>query len=165
MPGGSGFQTTSSFYADIEIGAVEIKDGVSDNRASVVPIGGGLYGLVVTSTPTPGPALINTYNKVPAVPRVTETTVVSYLVPIGQTFYFTLAQGTGDSEAIFYLQVGGTNQLSLRTNWCERDARFDISQYSLQVAGGNTIRLRVYHEELARYGTQDFWGSISGILI
>jgi hypothetical protein len=165
MPGGSGFQTTSSFYADIEIGAVEIKDGVSDNRASVVPIGGGLYGLVVTSTPTPGPALINTYNKVTAIPRLTESTVVSYTVPIGQTFYFTLAQATGDTEAIFYLQVNGSNQLSLRSNWSERNVRFDISQYSLQVAGGGTIRLRVYHEELVRYGVQDFWGNISGILI
>jgi len=35
MPGGSGFQTTSSFYADIEIGAVEIKDANSDTRATV----------------------------------------------------------------------------------------------------------------------------------
>jgi hypothetical protein len=32
---GTGFQTTSSFYSDIEIGAVEIKDATSDVRATV----------------------------------------------------------------------------------------------------------------------------------
>lgn len=32
---GTGFQTTSSFYSDIEIGAVEIKDATSDTRATV----------------------------------------------------------------------------------------------------------------------------------
>jgi hypothetical protein len=32
---GTGFQTTSSFYSDIEIGAVEIKDANSDVRATV----------------------------------------------------------------------------------------------------------------------------------
>ena len=106
-----------------------------------------------------------TYDTVLAVPRLTETTVVDYTVPVGQEFLFTTGRATGDTDAKFYLQVDGSNKLAEYTSWEERTARFDISQGSIRVSGGSTIRIRVYHEENTnKHGNVDFWGSIAGIL-
>lgn len=109
--------------------------------------------------------LVNTYNTVLAVPRLTETTVVDYTVPVGSEFLFTTGRATGDTDAEFYLQVDGNNEMADYTSWCDRTARFDIAQGSLKVNGGSTIRIRVYHEENTnKHGNVDFWGSIAGIL-
>ena len=109
--------------------------------------------------------LTDTYETVLAVPRLTETTVVDYTVPIGKEFLFTTGRATGDTDAEFYLQIDGDNQLAEYTSWCNRVATFDISQGSLSVSGGSIIRIRVYHEENTnKWGDVNFWGSIAGIL-
>lgn len=105
------------------------------------------------------------YDTVLAVPRLTETTIVDYTVPIGQELLFTTGRATGDTDGEFYLQVDGDNKLAEYTSWCERVAKFDISQGSIRVTGGSIIRIRVYHEENTnKHGSVDFWGSIAGIL-
>jgi hypothetical protein len=106
-----------------------------------------------------------TYGTVLAVPRLTETTVVDYTVPVGGEFLFTTGRATGGTDAEFYLQVDGVNKDGSRSSWCERTAKFDIPQGSIRVTGGSTIRIRVYHEEnTSKHGNVDFWGSIAGIL-
>jgi len=106
-----------------------------------------------------------TYNEVLTVPRLVETTLVDYTVPIGKEFLFTTGRATGDTDAEFYLQVDGVTKDGARTSWEERTAKFDITQGSLRVSGGSVIRIRVYHEEnTAKHGSVDFWGSIAGIL-
>ena len=106
-----------------------------------------------------------TYDTVLTVPRLVETTVVDYTVPVGAEFLFTTGRATGDTDAEFYLQVDGSTQDAAYTSWCDRVAKFDIAQGSIKVNGGSVIRIRVYHEEnTSKHGSVDFRGSIAGIL-
>ena len=117
----------------------------------------------VSESPKP---LINSYDKILAVPRLVETTIVDYIVPIGEVFSFTAGKATGDTEATYYLQVDGNNIESVRTSWCDRTANFETSQGAFQADGGSVVRIRVYHEEdTATHGTQNFWGNVAGILM
>jgi len=114
---------------------------------------------------TGGAPLESTYDTILAVPRLVETTIVDYTVPIGRELAFTAGRATGDTDAEFYLQIDGANKDSFRTSWCERTANFDFSQGSLTVSGGSVVRIRVYHEEnTSKHGSVDFWGSIAGTL-
>lgn len=109
-------------------------------------------------------ALHTTYNKVLAVPRLTETTVVDYNVPISGEFLFTAGRATGDTDAEYYLLIDNTYKDSFRTSWGERTAVFDLPQGSLTVPAGSTIKIKVYHEEnTTKHGDVDFWGSLIGV--
>jgi len=132
---------------------------VSSSGEYIIPITAD-EPLEVIATDT---RLGDVYNKVLAVPKLTETTIVDYTVPISGEYLFTRGRATGDTDAEYYLQIDGSYQDSFRTSWCERTAIFDLPQGSLSVPGGSNIRIRVYHEEdTTKHGNVDFWGTIGG---
>ena len=157
---GTGFQTTTAFTGDITIGAVEIKDGVSDTRASVVPLFGGLNGLVVSTTAGVLP-VTNIFDKVLAIPTGIETTIVSYLVPAGKIFLFLGAQGTGSADGDWLVYFDADPQMPYGTSWTDRTAKFPVNQEAIPLTAGQLISVKVIHNEAA---VQDFWGNLYGVL-
>ena len=93
--------------SDIQIGAVEIKDGDSDTRADVAEVGGN-NGLVVQNAIDQAKSKVNIFGSTTVSPGVT-VTLATYTVPVGKAFTFTggIVGGTANGE--FHFEIAGSD--------------------------------------------------------
>ena len=147
---------------DIQIGAVEIKDGSTDQRASVQGNGGLNVNVLSTPSETVGVGT-NVYDDIVGVLTSTETDLVSYTVPTGKKFILTGGKGTGSSDAHYKLKIDGNTEAFYKTSYFDRVAKFFFdNRDGVEVAAGIVIKITVEHEESA---SQEFYGNLFGRLI
>ncbi len=96
----------------------------------------------ITLTPTNGSIV---YGEVAAVPDSSETTLVTYTVPLLSDFSLDKAHGSGEGDGLFRLKKNGNTIAKRRSNWTERNVHFEYG--SLLFAAGDVITVTVYHEE------------------
>jgi len=104
----------------------------------------------------------NTYDDVTLVPTSSETTVVTYAVPVGKVFYFIGLNVSGNANAVFKLYVDGNVVLAARSSVANLTVTISYSHSPIKVAAGDTITIKVKHE--APVGC-DFEGTILGYLL
>ena len=166
MAGGTDFINTGSNFIenlDIQLGAVEIKDGVTDNRAHV-DAAGNQWVYVANAA---GDNVINTFAEVAAVPVSTPTTVVTYTVPASRAFKILGAAGSGDADGIFTFYINSNKISKDRTSFQKRGVFFDFVESGLNAAAGDVIKIEVENKEVAppHSGSAfDYWGNIFGKL-
>lgn len=89
------------------------------------------------------------------------TTVVTYTVPAGKTFYLLDAKGAGEEDANLRLQINSSTISLRKLSWTNRNVDFQYSG-GLKLSAGDIIDLTVTHSGAA---SCDFNGSIYGELI
>ena len=89
------------------------------------------------------------------------TTVATYTVPAGKTFYLLDAKGAGEVDADLRLEVNSSTIALRKLSWTNRNADFQYSG-GLKLSAGDIIDLTVTHSGA---GSCDFNGSIYGELI
>jgi len=106
--------------SDIQIGAVEIKDESTDDRANVVDIG-GQNALVVTNlgTSTVSRTPVNEFNT-DTITSGSEDTLVSYTVPSGKVFVLQGIEAGGLADGKFTVTDGSTTYAVTRNSGAER---------------------------------------------
>lgn len=104
----------------------------------------------------------NTYDDVTLVPTSVETTIVSYTVPVGYTFYFIGLNTSGNANAIFRLYVDGSIVLAARNSVANLTVSLNYSQSPIKVSAGDTIAIKVIHSVSA---SCDFEGTILGYIV
>ena len=126
-------------------------------------LNGDEYGLIVRSLPTCPTNSILSYNQDAAVSDNTETTLTSYTVPAGTTFYFTGVVAQGDLPARFRIYIDSNIQLSYRTVSSNPAFQQTFSLPPFTAAAGSVIYLKVTHFISGVSG--DFEGTILGYTI
>jgi hypothetical protein len=133
-------------------------DDIADAKASNVM--GGEMGLVTRPVlPNYPGAETNTFDDVSLVPANTETTVVTYTVPVSQTFYFLGVHTSGNANALFKVYVDGSVVLAGRTSVANLNWSQAYSFSPIKVIEGVTISVKVIHRASADC---DFEGTILG---
>lgn len=140
---------------DIEIGAVEIKDGLTDQRASV----GSDGGLRVQELPVLEP--INVFASDTGTASLF-TDIVVYTVPAGKTLYLTGYIVTGEAEAKFELVDNTTVISTFRITRATMTGAIDFGKGAIKVIGAHTVTIRVRNNDLV---DRTFEGQLYGYLI
>ena len=158
---------------DIQIGAVEIKDGDSDNRAEVTSNGQLLTNIYASpddgtsflpvkcdndgrlsgELPRPKEGFIEN-NTVITVPASTLTTIINY-VHTGDDAWIMETIAQSDAAAVYSVYINGN--LKLQKRQTAANLTFKQEFYSYPITSGDIILLRVEHFES---GTRDFNGTI-----
>jgi len=139
---------------DIEIGAVEIKDGTTDNRAVVTADG----ALLVTTAGTIG-VPVNVYNQLD-VPSATQLTLLTYTIPTGRALHFSQFMVGGNSDGTFTIRANGSILAFVRNNAAQRTISITFKN-ELEINAGNVVSILVYNESNV---TRTFEGTINGSL-
>jgi hypothetical protein len=106
----------------------------------------------------------NIYNSASAVPSMSLTPIVTYLVPAGKKFFLGFIQCSGENTARYQVQLD-TDVIDVkRTYWgggmnVEFEFTDDVHK-GLEVASGVTISVKVYHD---RPYTGNFDAKILGV--
>jgi hypothetical protein len=123
-----------------------------------------LLAILASLTGTSG-APVNTYGEIAAVVSGVLTTIVSYTVPVGKTFYLRHATSSGENIGSFWLEVDSVKQSAKRT-WhgtLSVDFHFEGDNgQGLIATAGQVVRIRALHN---RGGTADFEGNLFGRLL
>ena len=145
--------------SDIQIGAVEIKDWNSDTRVDVQTIG-NYNGLLVRDAYDFQKSTVNIYGDA-NVSYDTETTIVSYTVPVGRTFKFTGAIIGGNADGEFSLEVGATRVALVRNSAA---ARTDAIQFWNEIAvnAGGVVNIKVKNRSIVKKNTSQFEATLNG---
>ena len=83
---------------------------------------------------------VNRYSEA-LVPYNTETTVLSYLVPVGQTFYVIGAVGWGDTDGEFFIRIDGTIVGGDRTTAAKPSCSLNYSTAPIKANAGSLITI------------------------
>ena len=153
--------------SDIQIGAVELKNSSTDDRATINTDGelfvqGHTYGwdgadwrkihaslfsgnyaldvnIIGSSVSTSN--LINIYGDATA-PVATETTLVSYTVPVGKTLQIYGMVGWGDWDGEFLIKVDGVVRGGGRTSSATRTLRINFSYAPTNALAGQVVTIK-----------------------
>jgi hypothetical protein len=110
--------------------------------------------------------IVSTYAEVLSVASAALTTVVTYTIPIGQTFNLQLVEFNGSNIATYTMEVDAVVEGKKYTYWSgPMFGEFVFTQSEnkgLLLSASQVVRLRVIHDRLE---TGDFNGRILGILI
>ena len=108
---------------------------------------------------------VNTYGEAPLVAQGTDTTVVSYVVPTGKTFYLRHGSASGENLARFWLEINGVKQDTRRSHFggYNVDFFFEASgtERGVPATATQVVRIRVRHEHNT---PGDFDGKLYGVL-
>ncbi len=118
--------------------------------------------LEVEVTGIPGAPVANTYNEVTLVPSNTLTTVASYTVPAGKTFYCAGFTAGGDVNAWFKLFINGIAVLSARSTTAQQTVEASFLNANESALAGQTVQIKVTH--YASGILAEFEGTILGVL-
>lgn len=102
------------------------------------------------------------YGEITGIGSGSETTVVSFIVPIGKTFNVSGFVASGDVDAQYFLRVDGVLTIVSRTT--SANLTTDISfKLSFPIAtAGQTVALRAEHDAIA--ASAEFNGTILGFI-
>ena len=110
--------------SDIQIGAVEIKDGNSDLRADVEISALGKNGLVVIPTEIAKQSINNFGNAVLAPDA--SLTLASYTVPVGKRFIFKGGVVGGSGPGAFSFRIASSTQCLVRNSGSNRTIQLNF---------------------------------------
>lgn len=79
------------------------------------------------------------------VPSNTETTVASYTVPTGKTFYFIGFVGSGDVHGVYKLYVDSTAKLGGRSSVAVPTVAVNFPYAVFAALEGETVRVKATH--------------------
>lgn len=117
-------------------------------------------GSTVPVTITGAGVATNNYSEVTSVASGATVDVLTYTVPVGNTFSLSKASASGDNYAEFTIEIDNNTQDKKRTYWCDFNAIFDVG--GLVVAAGSIIKVTVNN---FRPTTSDFNARIFGNLL
>lgn len=121
---------------------------------------GDEFGLVTRPIVSSYPGTeANTYDDVTLVPTSAETTIVTYTVPLGNTFYFIGLNASGNANALYRLYVDGNIVLAARSSVANLTVSLSYAHSPIKVVAGDTISIKVIHEASV---SCDFEGTILG---
>lgn len=141
--------------ADIEIGAVELKNGTTDDRAFIAPDG----ALSVREAQNTQP--VNVFSTAAGTPAVFSD-ILTYTVPIGTVFWFSGYVLTGEAEGKFEILINASVVSTYRITRAQMTADMNFGRGALKATAGQTITVRVRNAELISY---NFEAQIYGYLI
>jgi hypothetical protein len=163
----------ATFSGTITIGAVTLKDWdsatqldieldvthnalfvQSDSLASEVTLKAVLDAIVVGTG-----EVWYSYNDNTAVIKNVETTLLTYIVPVGKTARVKNFDGSGTADGLFRLKINGATKFTGRLSWNNRNLIAVLD--TLDVTAGNSITVTVYHTEAQN---QTFEVAIGGLL-
>jgi hypothetical protein len=126
--------------SDIQIGAVEIKDATTNQRAIV-----DANGRLLVSAETI--VLTNPFDKfgTSMVAASASAVIVTHTVPVSEEFNFTGATLTGDEYGYFEFQINGITRASWRTSGSSRSAAISFPSPFKAVAG-DVVDIKVTNE-------------------
>jgi hypothetical protein len=124
------------------------------------------HGLVVRPLPPAIPHAGDTvaeFYSTTLVPFNTETTIGTYVVPTGHTFYLVGFVGSGDVNGRFILYVNGSVKLQGRSTAADLNVQISLDVVRPAVAEGLSVSLKVIHNQ---NGLQpNFDGTILGYIV
>lgn len=145
--------------ADIQIGAVEIKDGESDTRASVVSVGAN-NALIVRNLTEQTKTSVNAFGSALITPGAT-ITLATYTVSVGMSFTFTGGIVGGDEAGEFHFEVGGSDIALVRNSGSQRTIVIKFPEP--QVIGASTI-INIKAKNIGNK-TKPFESTLSGYIL
>lgn len=89
------------------------------------------------------------YDDDTAVASTTETTILSYTVPVSTTFYIQGLVATGSAAFRFRIKVDGVTKLTDRTSAADRTSRTTLGDGGFSATAGQVVIITAYHEEVA----------------
>lgn len=94
-----------------------------------------------------GGTAFNQYGQDTSVVTTTDTQLVSYTVPAGQTANIAGFSGTGGATGRFTLKIDGTAKAVIRTSAAKRSETAYFGGGVISAAAGEEITVTGYHEE------------------
>ncbi len=110
---------------------VQVKNGV-DSPIPVEIVDDGASGTV-----------INTFNATTSVAKDTLTTIASYTVGVGKTFYLKLIEVSGSNRSEFTITINGADEARKRTYGSKLNEEFDFKNF--KVTAGQVILVKAEH--------------------
>lgn len=117
--------------------------------------------LDVNLTGVPGATPVPTYAEANLVPPSSLTTIASYVVPAGKSFYAQGFVAGGTANAWFKLQINGVTVMSARSTTAQQTVTPSFLAACPVASPGDTITLAVIHEAATN---ADFEGTILGVI-
>jgi hypothetical protein len=115
----------------------------------------------IISIKLPGISIVN-FDEITSISDNTETTIVSFIVPVSSTFGIVGFVGSGDIEAKYSLKVDGITKLVARSTSSSPTIELSFQLAHPLAVAGQTVALRVEHFQVPLSG--DFEGTILGFL-
>lgn len=135
LPQNRGQRDYEAFKENTNDGGVDRRAYVTNGPDSPIPVEIVDDGVGGTS--------INEYDTASAVAKYTPTTIVSYTVPAGKTFYFKGVEASGENRAKYDVLIGESVEATKRTYQPVFNAEFLF--YNHKVTEGTVILVRVEH--------------------
>lgn len=126
--------------------SVSIKDTAGNSLTSTA----GALDVNIASSGTTGTQL-SLYDEISGIPSGVTSDVISYTVPIGQTFYLARVEVSGDNVATYTILINNIVNGTQRTYFgASLNTVFDYSDASPQggfpISGGINLKIQVFHE-------------------
>lgn len=109
----------------------------------------------------PGTSVVS-FNVTTLVANGIESTITSYTVPMGKTFFFLGFLASGNTNALFKLYVNSDVVLAGRSSVANLTLSLNFPVSPLQLEAGSTIILKTIHDTNA---SCDFEGTILGYIV
>lgn len=151
--GGSDGTCATDEIATVHYQKIKLVDGTADSTAAIA--GDATYGLDVDVTRMPSNITVsrisnvvpvNQFAESSAVVSTTETTILSYVTTNALNIQGVLV--TGQAAGRFKLKIGGVTKAIVRTTAAKMTECVDFGQGTIPAAGGSTVTITGYHEEL-----------------
>jgi len=114
----------------------------------------------VSIIPDPNEVALNIYDEVTAVPSSARTSIVSYTVPLGQSFYLKRIEFAASNISAIELEIDASIEAKAYNWWTNFNNCFDFHD-GIKIIGGKKIELFGEHN---RPNVGSFSGRIFGVL-
>lgn len=108
--------------------------------------------------------LVNTFGQISSLASGSNTTIVSYTVPAGKTFFLQHCEVSGENIAVYTVEVASIVQALKRTYWggsFNEEFKFDDENArGLSVSSSGVVTVKVIHQSAT---TGDFDARILGV--
>lgn len=138
-----------------------ISTGTAGTPSSQVLSVQGISGMTPIAVQLPGDSVVE-YGVATLIPSATETTIVSYVVPVGKTFHGIGFVATGNSHGLFRMYFNGVAKIAGRSSVAVPTMDISFKQATTTALAGQTVTIKVTHYAPS---TADFEGTILGYLI
>lgn len=148
--------------SELKIGAVEIKDGNSDRRADVEPVG-SLNALIIYDAIEQQMTDRHTYDSASVAYNAT-VTVWSYTVPASTEFRLTNVEAGGNADGEFTVEVGGSTVRFRRNSAAHRTIDIPFNPYKA-IPAGTLVAVKAKNISFIKQGTRQFEVGVAGYTI